>query len=162
MTKHEILLIEDSEEDAILVRRTIDKHLPGQFDVTHMATLLDAENYIKTHKDDISLILLDLGLPDAFSSRDAFEHMKAHASKIPIVVLTGNEDHALALSLIREGAEDFVNKGLIHAKPESLRDTVEFAACRHQLVGDTHRKHQELMREKDEVISWMGGDYSKR
>ena len=162
MTKHEILLIEDSEEDAILVRRTIDKHLPGQFDVTHMATMLDAENYIKGHKDDISLMLLDLGLPDVSSSREAFEHMKEYAPQIPIVVLTGNEDHTLALSLLRAGAEDFVNKGQIQSRPELLRDTVEFASCRHELMGDTHRKHQELMREKDEVISWMGGDYCKR
>lgn len=161
MTKHEILLIEDSEEDAFLVRRTIDKQLPGQFDVTLKTTIVAAEDYIKDHKEDISLVLLDLGLPDTGGGRDTFEHMREHAPKIPIVVLTGMEDHNLALALVRAGAEDFVNKGLIHDKPELLRDTVEFASCRHQLMDDTHRKHQALMKEKDEVISWMGGDYSK-
>jgi DNA-binding NtrC family response regulator len=160
MATHEILLVEDSADDAFLVNRTIDKHLPGRFQVSHRMTMADAETYVKEHKDDISLILLDLGLPDTKNGRDTFEHMKEYAPEIPIVVLTGLEDHGLALALVREGAEDFVNKGLIHEKPELLRDVLEFAACRHQLMGDAHRKHQQSMKEKDEVISWMSGDYS--
>ena len=160
MSTHEILLVEDSPEDAFLVRRTIDKSLPGRFDVSHMSTMADAEIYIKDHKGDISLILLDLGLPDTQNGRDTFAHMKQYLPEIPVVVLTGMEDHELALSLVRDGAEDFVNKGLIHDRPELLRDVVEFAACRHQLMDDTAKKHEAHMKEKDEVISWMSGDYS--
>ncbi len=160
MPTHEILLVEDSPDDAFLVCRTIDKHFPGRFQVSHKATMADAEAYIKDHKDDINLILLDLGLPDTKNGRDTFDHMKEYAPEIPIVILTGLEDHDLALSLVREGAEDFVNKGLMHDKPELLRDVLEFATCRHQLVGDTHKKHQQSIKEKDEVISWMSGDYS--
>lgn len=160
MSQHEILLVEDSNEDAFLVSRTIDKHLPGQFHVTHMGMMADAKTYVNEHKADIDLILLDLGLPDTSNGRDTFEHMKEYAPEIPIVVLTGMEDHDLALSLVREGAEDFVNKGLIHEKPELLRDVLEFASCRHQAIGDTAKKHQAHLKEKDEIISWMSGDYS--
>lgn len=160
MTMHEILLVEDSTDDAFLVSKTIDKHLPGRFQISHRMTMAEAETYIDVHKDNINLILLDLGLPDTKNGRDTFEHMKKYAPEIPVVILTGLEDHDLALALVREGAEDFVNKGLIHDKPEILRDALEFAACRHQLMGDTHRKHRDSMKEKDEVISWMSGDYS--
>jgi DNA-binding NtrC family response regulator len=160
MTTHEILLVEDTPEDAFLIRRTIDKNLPGRFQLSHKTTMSDAEAYIEGHKDDISLILLDLGLPDTKGGHDTFDHMKQYAPDIPVVVLTGMEDHELALALVREGAEDFVNKGLIQEKPELLRDALEFAACRHQLMGDTARKHQEHIEEKDQVISWMRGDYS--
>jgi len=160
MTMQEILLVEDSTDDAFLVCKTLDKHLPGRFHVNHMRTMADCEAYIRGHKGDISLILLDLGLPDTKSGRDTFAHMKEYAPEIPVVVLTGMEDHDLALALVREGAEDFVNKGLILDKPEMLRDVMEFAACRHQLMGETHQKHQQHMKEKDEVISWMSGDYS--
>src|SRR4051812_34668885 len=160
MSPHEILLVEDSLEDAFLVSRTIDRHLPGQFHVTHRGMMADAKTYINEHKADINLILLDLGLPDTKNGRDTFANMKEFARDIPIVILTGLEDHDLALSLVRDGAEDFVNKGLIHEKPELLRDVLEFAACRHQSIGDTAKKHQEHIKEKDEVISWMSGDYS--
>lgn len=160
MTAHEILLVEDSPEDAFLVGRAIDKNLPGRFQLSHMTTMADAEAYLKVHKDDINLILLDLGLPDTKDGRDTFAHMKEYAPEIPVVVLTGMDDHDLAVALVREGAEDFVNKGLIHDKPELLRDVLEFAACRHQLMEDTAKKHQAHMKEKDEVISWMSGDYS--
>lgn len=160
MTKHEILLVEDSPEDADLVRRAVDKHLPGQFSITHKKNIKDAEAHIKSHKDDVSVILLDLGLPDTKSGRDTFEHMKEYAPKIPIVVLTGMEDHELALALVREGAEDFVNKGLIHEKPELLRNALEFASCRHELIGDVHKKHQDAVNEKEELIAWMHGGYS--
>ncbi len=160
MSTQEILLVEDSAEDAFLVQRTIDKSLPGRFSLSHKTTMADADTYIKGHKDDISLILLDLGLPDTKDGRDTFSHIKKYAPDIPVVVLTGLEDHDLALALVREGAEDFVNKGLIHDRPELLRDVLEFASCRHQVMGDTARKHQEHMKEKDEVISWMSGDYS--
>ena len=160
MSVHEILLVEDSPEDAYLVRRTIDKNLPGRFEVSHKTTMADAETYIKEHKDDISLILLDLGLPDTSNGRDTFAHIKPFVPDIPVVVLTGMEDHELAVALVRDGAEDFVNKGLIHQKPELLRDAVEFAACRHQLMGETVKKHEENIKEKDQIISWMSGDYS--
>jgi DNA-binding NtrC family response regulator len=160
MSTHEILLVEDSPDDAFLVCRTIDKSFPGRFEVSHKTTMAEAETYIKDHRDDISLILLDLGLSDTKNGHDTFAHMKQYTSHIPIVVLTGMDDHALALALVRDGAEDFVNKGLIHEKPELLRDVVEFAACRHQLMGDTAKKHEAHMKEKDEVISWMSGDYS--
>jgi DNA-binding NtrC family response regulator len=160
MTTHEILLVEDSPEDAFLVCRTIDRSLPGRFAVSHKTSMADAEAYIKNHRSDISLILLDLGLPDTKNGHDTFAHMKEYVPDIPVVVLTGMEDHDMALALVREGAEDFVNKGLIHDRPELLRDVVEFAACRHQLMGDAVRKHEAHIREKDEVISWMSGDYS--
>jgi two-component system sensor histidine kinase UhpB len=160
MTGHEILLVEDSPDDAFLVRGTIDKHMPGMFRISHKETMAEAESYLREHKADIDLILLDLGLPDTRDGRDTFAHMKKYAPDIPVVVLTGMEDHELALALVREGAEDFVNKGLIHGKPELLRDVLEFAACRHQAVGDANRKHEASLKEKDEVISWMSGDYS--
>ena len=160
MATHEILLVEDSVDDAFLVCRTIDKHLPGRFKVNHKMNMADAESHIKERKNSVSLILLDLGLPDTKNGRDSFDRMKSYASEIPIVVLTGLEDHDLALALIREGAEDFVNKGLMREKPELLRDVLEFATCRHQLLGDTNKKNEQKVKDKDDVISWMSGGYS--
>jgi two-component system sensor histidine kinase UhpB len=160
METQEILLIDDSEEDALLVKRAIDKHLPGRFHISHKENMADAEAYIAEHKDSISLILLDLSLPDTKDGHDTFERMKMHAPDIPIVVLTGLEDHDVALSLMKEGAEDFVNKGLIQEKPESLGNIIEFAACRHRLVKDNSKQYEEKIKDKDDVISWMGGGYS--
>jgi DNA-binding NtrC family response regulator len=156
----DILLVEDSDDDAFLVGRIIEKQLDGQFRISRKATMREAEAFLQERAGNVSLILLDLGLPDTKDGRDSFERMKKYALQIPIVILTGMNDHELALSFVREGAEDFVNKSLLHDKPELLRDVLAFAACRHQLLGDLDRKHKEHIRDKEMVISWMSGDYS--
>ena len=160
METREILLIDDSDEDALLVERTVGKQLPDQFHITRKTSMTEAEAYMAENKDKISLILLDMNLPDTKDGSDTFRRMKVYAVNIPIVVLTGLEDHTLALSLLKEGAEDFVNKGLIQERPELLRDALEYAACRHQLVKDTSTKYEEKIKAKDDVITWMGGGYS--
>ena len=160
MTTQEILLVEDSVDDAFLVMRVIEKHFPGLFQISHKVTMADAEAYIKGDTHPINLILLDLGLPDTKDGRDAFRRMKEYAPKIPIVILTGLEDHDIALSLVRDGAEDFVNKSLVHEKPELLRNVLDFATCRHQLTNNVTKEYEEKIKGKDDVISWMDGGYS--
>jgi DNA-binding NtrC family response regulator len=160
MAGQKILLIEDSVDDAFLVKRILEKQLGDRLKVSHQKTMAGAESYMKENKEDLGLILLDLGLPDTKDGRESFERMKKYTSEIPVVVLTGMEDHELALSFVREGAADFVNKSMLHDKPELLGDIVEFSICRHQLMGDRQKKYEKKIEEKEQVISWMSGDYS--
>jgi DNA-binding NtrC family response regulator len=160
MTEQILLLVEDSMEDAYLIRRKLNEHLNSPFQLVHYVTMGEAEQYLVREKQNIALVLLDLGLPDTAGGKDTFRHIESHAPDVPVVVLTGTKDHSLALSLVGEGAADFVNKNLLYDKPELLRDAVEFAICRQKVRSELNRKAQETLQEKDMVISWMTGGYS--
>jgi diguanylate cyclase (GGDEF)-like protein len=56
------------------------------------------------------LVLLDLSLPDSYGL-ETFNKVYAHAPKVPIIVLTGNDDHTLALTAVKSGAQDYLVKG---------------------------------------------------
>jgi DNA-binding NarL/FixJ family response regulator len=57
-------------------------------------------------------MLLDLSLPDA-DGLDTLIRAHTQAPKIPIVVLTGHDDEALAVRAVRAGAQDYLVKGRV-------------------------------------------------
>ena len=59
---------------------------------------------------ETGLVLLDLSLPDSFGL-ETFTKVYAHSPTVPIIVLTGNDDHMLALSAVKGGAQDYLVKG---------------------------------------------------
>lgn len=161
MTQQIILLVEDNPDDAFLIRRKLGQHLQENFELVHKTTMAYAVDFLREHHDRIALILLDLGLPDTTDGRSTFRAVQSRAADHhPIVILTGLNDHDLALELVREGAADFVNKSLIYDRPEMLRDAVDFAMCRHGLRKASDQKAIETLAQKDQVINWMSGGYS--
>ena len=70
-------------------------------------TLKAALNY-HTHKD-INVILIDLSLPDCIGLA-TYRTIKYFYSKIPIVILSGLSDTAIAIEAIAEGAADYLVK----------------------------------------------------
>ena len=54
--------------------------------------------------------MLDLGLPDS-RGLDTFIKAYAQAPQVPFVVLTGLNDETLALTAVRQGAQDYLVKG---------------------------------------------------
>ena len=155
-----ILLIEDSSEDALLIRRRLQTHMQRPFQITHRKTMAEAEQHLQENPAGIGLILLDLHLPDTEDPKDSFRRVKRLARGIPVIILTGMEDYDLAIALMKEGAEDFVGKNLAHERPELLRKTLDFALCRHRVMREINEKAHETLQQKDMVISWMSGDYS--
>jgi light-regulated signal transduction histidine kinase (bacteriophytochrome) len=63
----------------------------------------------RLHDGGIDAVLLDLALPDS-KGWDTFDKTKAEAPAVPIIVLTGLGDEALALKMVQKGAQDYVAK----------------------------------------------------
>jgi diguanylate cyclase (GGDEF)-like protein len=59
---------------------------------------------------EIGLVLLDLSLPDSLGL-ETFAKVYAHSPTVPIIVLTGNDDQTVALSAVKNGAQDYLIKG---------------------------------------------------
>ena len=95
-----ILLVEDNVAEARLLQKMLTEP-GGEFEVTHVETLTEALEQLQHRVFEAALV--DLSLPDS-RGLGTVEHLVAAASQLPIVVLTGLDDEALATEAIRKGA----------------------------------------------------------
>jgi glutamate dehydrogenase (NAD(P)+) len=120
-----VLLIEDNEEAAVLVRIGLVEDPADPMEVEWSRTIVEGINRLK--EPGIDAILLDLGMPE-LTGYLSFSVIEAAADPvIPVVVLTGDErPHVRALALER-GASDFLLKGRSTARHvrETLRREVQ-------------------------------------
>jgi diguanylate cyclase (GGDEF)-like protein len=105
-----VLLVEDDPGYATLVQSTIEKGPLADLGFEHMQLLGAACDYVQDL--GAGCVLLDLGLPDAHRL-DGLEKLRAVDPDLPIVVLTGVEDDALAAEAVASGAQDYLAKGRI-------------------------------------------------
>lgn len=104
----QVLLVEDNPGDARLVEELLKEAGPDQFAITHVSRLGDALQSLVDRAFDV--VLLDLGLPDTFGA-EAVVPVNNVAPDVPIVVLSGLADEALAVQAVRCGAQDYLVKG---------------------------------------------------
>ncbi|MGY0197596.1 ATP-binding protein [Leptothrix sp. BB-4] len=101
-----ILLVEDNPLDARLVREYLNE-IGLSCDLRTAASLAEAQQAVSRQAPDV--ILLDLGLPDSRGLASCVSLGRA-APHTPIVVLTGDDDEALAMQAMRVGAEAWLAK----------------------------------------------------
>ncbi|GIG27922.1 PP2C family protein-serine/threonine phosphatase [Cellulomonas marina] len=115
-----VLLVEDDDADALLVR----EHLQDaglQVELVQARTLDEALQRL-----DADCVLLDLGLPDA-RGLPALERLLAGGAP-PVVVLTGLADTRTGLAAVAAGAQDYLVKQDV--EPETLGRAVRYAVQR--------------------------------
>src|SRR6202162_4602037 len=144
----QVLLVEDSAGDARLLREMFSKETPGSFVLTHVERMSDALRNLA--KGGIDIVLLDMGLPDGHGL-DTVRRAQAAAPGIPLIVLTGLDDEALADQAMKEGAQDYLIKGQIEnrALPRALRHAIE----RHRMQTETDLIRTQQLQFKDEFLS---------
>jgi signal transduction histidine kinase/DNA-binding response OmpR family regulator len=102
---NKVLLVEDSRGDARLFAEML-RDVPGQpFELTTVERLADAMPLAARHE----VVFLDLSLPDSHGLSGLTALIGA-APSTPIVVLTGNEDDAVAVQAMQAGAQDYLKK----------------------------------------------------
>jgi sigma-B regulation protein RsbU (phosphoserine phosphatase) len=101
-----ILLVEDDADDAALFGRTLASR-GAQMEVA--PRLSEALAKLSNGKR-FDVVVTDLGLPDS-DGFDTVARLRAQAPHLPLVVLTGRDDDAMATSSVKEGAEDYLVKG---------------------------------------------------
>ena len=107
-----LLLIEDNPGDARLVQEHLADASGGQtFQLRH-ALALSAAIALAADGEVPDIVLLDLSLPDSFGL-ETLARWQAAAPTLPVIVLTGSDDEALAVAAVREGAQDYLVKGRI-------------------------------------------------
>jgi signal transduction histidine kinase len=144
----QVLLVEDNAGDVRLLREMFSKEKRDAFQLTHLLRMSEAETHLA--KGGVDIILLDLGLPDGHGL-DTVRRAHAAAPEVPVIVLTGLDDEALAAEAMNAGAQDYLIKGQIEnrALPRALRHAVE----RHRMRTETDLIRTHQMQFKDEFLS---------
>lgn len=121
-TRRTVLVVEDNPGDARLVELFLLEETANPFRILKAGKLTDALESLDAHHVDV--VLLDLSLPDSFGL-STLARIRAARPLVPVVVLTGTADEALALDALRQGAQDYLVKG--QGDGELLRRSVRYA-----------------------------------
>lgn len=117
-----VLLVEDSEDDAVLIVRELER---GGFDVTlrrvdsagAMRAALDAERW--------HLVISDYTMP-GFSGSEALKIFRERGLEAPFIFVSGTLGEDAAVAALKSGAQDYVLKGnlkrLVPAVRRELRE----------------------------------------
>jgi diguanylate cyclase (GGDEF)-like protein len=108
LSKIKILLIEDNEGDARLLKELLNDARPGKYSISSAYTTQEGLALLETDKFDI--VITDVNLPDN-GGLNIITNIQEIDQNIPIVVLSGEESEELALKVVQMGAQDYLVKG---------------------------------------------------
>src|SRR5580692_5795595 len=142
-----ILLIEDNPGDADLVRLRL---VEGKSDVhvNCVPRLSDALACLEVETP--SLVLLDLNLPDCRGA-EVFRRIMQKAPNVPVVILSGQDDKALAMKAVHQGVQDYLVKGDITSK--QLERALRYAVERQGLLRALEATRKQQIEFKDRFLS---------
>lgn len=107
--KTHVLIIEDDEQDANIVRRYLDNMPQLPLTLQHKNTLREGIHVLQNN-ESIDLILLDLTLSDT-KGLDTFHQVHQAFPQKPLIILSGNSNPDIIKKTLHEGAVDFLIKG---------------------------------------------------
>ena len=130
------LIVEDSEDDAVLLRRELTK---AGFELVHrrvesaeaMSNALDAETW--------DIVLTDYALP-RFSGADALRLVRERDAILPVIVISGVTGEDVAVEMMRSGAADYFLKGELSLLASAVKRELQEAERKRK-----HRQAEEAL-----------------
>ena len=105
-----VLIIEDNPGDVRLIKEILKDSGETTFIIAAAIRLTEGMEYLS--REAIDVVLLDLSLPDSHGM-ETFLTFNASFPTMPILLLTGLDDSAMAIEAINRGAQDYLVKGKI-------------------------------------------------
>lgn len=121
----QVILIDDEEDVRISGSQTLE--LEG-FDVIALGSAEDAIEYLSPNWPGV--VVTDVRMPK-MNGFDLLQHIQDIDAELPVILITGHGDVAMAIKAMQGGAYDFVEKP---APPEYLIDVVRRALDKRNLV----------------------------
>ncbi|MBI5938648.1 MAG: EAL domain-containing protein [Betaproteobacteria bacterium] len=132
-----ILLIEDSEDDALLVERELQRN---GFSLT--VQRVDTPDRLESAlcQDDWDLVIADHNLP-GFGFEAALARVRQTAADVPVIIVSGTIDDGAAVDAMKAGVSDYIMKGNLARLAPAIERELRESAVRRQ-----HRKAEETIR----------------
>ncbi len=134
-----VLLIEDNPDDLKLIKRKLDRSVNARFAITPVSKLQDGLEHLARNGTD--LVLSDLSLPDSHGL-DTVTKILCEAPHIPLVVLSGFDDEAIAIKAVKSGAQDYLVKGQL--EDTQIERSLSYAIERSRLQHELEQYTQEI------------------
>src|SRR6202521_5577 len=133
-----ILLVENDPAAADEIRAALAEASGGSFDVECVRQL--SEGLTRLNKGGIDAVLLELSLPDSHGI-ETFDKLFTAAPDVPILILGGNANEALAKQAVERGAQDYLLPGHLdsYSLPRALRNAIERKAVEDALFVEKER-----------------------
>src|ERR1700730_10698474 len=151
-----VLLVEDNPGDARLFLELVRETGADRLKLEHVTRLSTALDRLSHGSFDV--VLLDLSLPDE-QGLATLTRTHARAPKVPIVVLTGLDDEALAVKAVRAGAQDYLVKGRVDG--DLLVRSIRYATERGRAMEALERReehYRSLIENSQDLISILNVD----
>lgn len=130
-----VLLIEDGDSDAEIIRVCLDAYKECNYDVERLTTLAEVAKSVRKSKPHV--VVLDLNLLDS-SGIQTFHDVKALVNGTPIIILSGLSDLCLAREALKNGAQDYIVKD--HTLPGPiLPRAIVYALERKKLLTELNK-----------------------
>lgn len=146
----DVLLVEDDEADAHRVEVMLRRAEDVLFRVHKAVSLRSALTVIHARRP--AIVLLDLSLEDFQGYDTVVEYTKQ--TDVPFLVLTGNDDLTMAMRCVNLGAQDYILKNDIQAKP--LERTILMSvkrASNAEVTRELERASRELVMEDGDAAT---------
>jgi PAS domain S-box-containing protein len=137
-----LLLVEDSENDAMLLLRELRR---AGYEVDH-EQVYTAEEMEEALRAQWDVIVSDYWMP-RFSAMEALGMATASGSDAPFIVVSGRIGEDVAVEAMRGGAYDYVMKGDLSRLPQTVERGLEKAGEQRQ-----RRKVEEELERRDAIL----------
>jgi two-component system, cell cycle sensor histidine kinase and response regulator CckA len=116
MTKLNVIIVEDNENDLLLILIALKKagYTPNY---SHVQTRSELEAALQD--EQWQLVISDHAMP-GFSAPEALEVLKESGRNLPFIIVSGTIEEELATKLIKGGAEDYINKRNLTQLPPAV------------------------------------------
>ncbi|MBW4621180.1 MAG: PAS domain S-box protein [Cyanosarcina radialis HA8281-LM2] len=149
------IVVEDSEDDALLLLRVLRK---GGYAVTHQQVTTAAEMKAVLTDGEWDLVLADYTLPK-FSALDALALLQSMALDLPFIVVSGTIEEGQAVAAMKLGAHDYLLKGNLARLLPAIERELREAAGRHQrrqaerALRDSEARFRSLIENASDIIT---------
>lgn len=131
-----LLAVEDDRSLAFVLEEALAHTREAEIDATMAGSLKEALR--RLGGDTYQLVLLDLSLPDS-DGIETLARVRERQPEVPVIVLTGNDDHELARRVRELGVDDYLLKGEVGSRRliEAIRAAVARPRAETSAAGAT-------------------------
>lgn len=125
-----VLLVEDEEGDALLVKQALRAAPDARYEIDWVTSLGEARRRLAEGQPENDILVVDLTLPDS-SGLHTVRLLHETSGILPLIVLTGHDSVEFALQALESGAQDYLIKGRFDT--DSLTRAIRYAISRARL-----------------------------